>query len=78
MYGDDFRHSRHTLGGMKSLIQLALDEDAVHRDLTARATIAADARGTARITAKAPALSPARLLPAPCSLPWMSIYRAAG
>lgn len=56
MYGDDFRHSRHTLGGMKSLIQLALDEDAVHRDLTARATIAADARGTARITAKAPGI----------------------
>lgn len=38
---------------MNTLIQLALDEDAVFNDLTAQATIAADAQGTARIVAKA-------------------------
>jgi nicotinate-nucleotide pyrophosphorylase (carboxylating) len=37
---------------MNTLIQLALDEDAVFNDLTAQATIAADAQGTARIVAK--------------------------
>jgi nicotinate-nucleotide pyrophosphorylase (carboxylating) len=37
---------------MNTLIQLALDEDAVFNDLTAQATIPADAQGTARIVAK--------------------------
>lgn len=37
---------------MDRLIQLALEEDAAARDLTAMATIATDAMGTARITAK--------------------------
>ncbi len=37
---------------MNTLIQLALDEDAVFNDLTAQATIPADAQGRAFITAK--------------------------
>lgn len=37
---------------MNTLIQLALDEDAVFNDLTAQATIPANAQGTARIVAK--------------------------
>jgi len=37
---------------MNTLIQLALDEDAVFNDLITQATIAADAQGSARIVAK--------------------------
>ena len=37
----------------RQLIQIALDEDAAFNDLTAQATITADATGNARITAKA-------------------------
>jgi len=40
------------LGLVNTLIQLALNEDAVFNDLTAQATISADAQGTACIVAK--------------------------